>query len=337
MELKLYIMKRVLLGIPMLFILLTVLFVILHIMPGDPVEALYGEKGSPEFLEEMRHRLGLDKPLLNQYFDYFSGLLSGNLGYSIHSGRPVIHEIIRTWPVTLQYCILTTLFSIFLGLFLGIISALKKEKIHDFIIRGISLVAFSLPAFWLGLLLQFVFCLRTGLFPLGGIQSLNLETPPSITGVILVDSLLTGNMVAFVDVLRHLVLPSIALAAQFVAVTCRVSRANIVETLGEDYITTARAKGASETVVLYRHALKNAILPVMTIWAWSFAGLLGGSIIIEKIFTLPGMGSLLFTGIMYRDYPLIQGILIFFAIITMVVSVILDVVYALLDPRIRYS
>lgn len=337
MSLKIYVATRVLLAIPMLFIIITSLFVVLRVIPGDPIEALYGEKASQEVLDEIRHRLGFDKPLLTQYTEYLSSLLYGDLGISLKSGKPVTYEIGRTWSVTVQYCILTMLLTIITGLPLGIVSALKKNRIHDFVIRILSLLAFSLPVFWLGLLLQFVFGLKLGWFPLGGLHSSALVFKADISGIALLDSLLKGNIPAFVDVLHHLVLPCIALSVQYVAVTCRISRANIIETLDEDYILTARAKGLREIDVLSKHALRNAILPIITIWGWTFTALLGGSVIIERIFSLPGMGNLLFTAITYRDFSLIQGVLVFFAILTLVTSVIIDVVYAILDPRIRYT
>jgi peptide/nickel transport system permease protein len=320
----------------MLLITLTALFLILRVIPGDPVEALYGEKAPQQVLDQIRHELGLNKPLFVQYIEYMSNFFSGDLGTSLKSGKAVIYEIGRTWIVTVQYCLLTVLFTIIVGLPLGIISAFKREKVPDFVIRIASLIAFSLPVFWLGLLLQFIFGLKLGWFPLGGLHSPNLDFNANITGIALLDSLLQGNISAFADILSHLILPSITLSVQYAAVTCRISRANIIQTLDEDYIIAARAKGLREITVLYKHALRNALLPVITIWAWTFAALLGGSIIIEQIFSLPGMGSLLYTAIIYRDFPLIQGVLAFFAVITSVISVIIDIVYAILDPRIRY-
>lgn len=337
MSLKIHVATRMLLAIPMLFIVLTSLFVVLHVLPGDPVLALYGEKASPEYMDEIRHRLGLDKPLLDQYINYMSNLFHGDLGISLTSSKTVTFEISRTWPVTLQYCILTALFVIIIGLLLGIVSALKKDRIHDQIIRIFSLLAFSLPIFWLGLLLQFVFSLKLNWFPLDGLHTLGMEVPADITGIVLLDSLLKGNIKAFIDVLHHLILPAITLCVQYIAVTCRVSRANIIETLNEDYINTARAKGLRESVILFKHALRNALLPVITIWGWAFAGLLGGSVILETIFGLPGMGNLLYASIAYRDYAVIQGVLTFFAIITIAMSIIIDITYSILDPRIRYT
>jgi len=336
LSLKTYVAKRMLLFIPMLFITLTSLFIVLRVMPGDPVEALYGGKAPAHVLNEIRHKLGFDKPIFFQYFDYFSSLVSGSLGISLESGKSVAYEIGRTWPITLQYCLLTMIFTVVVGLLLGIASAFKKDRIHDFIIRLLSLIAFSIPVFWLGLLLQFVFGLRLGWFPLGGLYSSSSVFNPDITGIALLDSLLKLDLPVFADVLHHLILPSIALGAEYAAVTCRISRANIIQTLDEDYILAARAKGLREISVLFKHALRNALLPVITIWAWAFAALLGGSVIIERIFSLPGMGNLLFSAISYRDFSVIQGILMFFAIITLVTSVVIDVIYAILDPRIRY-
>jgi len=335
LTLRTYVITRFLLTIPMLFLLVTVVFIVLRVIPGNPIRAMYGELVTPEFLEEMTKKLGLDKPIHLQYVDYWARLIKGDFGVSIWSSRPVIEELSYAFPVTLEVSIAAMILSIVAGMPLGVISALKRDRFHDYLIRFFSLAGFALPIFFLGMILQFVLGLQYPLFPIQGRYGTRLELP-YITGFATIDTLITGNFSGFLDVLAHLFLPALGMAWHISALISRISRANMIETLGEDYILTARAKGVRERAVIYKHAFRNAILPVFTVIGIYFALLLGGAVLTESIFSLPGMGLLLIDSIFRRDYPVIQGCIVVYAIAVVVVTTIVDIVYAFLDPRIRY-
>jgi peptide/nickel transport system permease protein len=319
----------------MLFILLTAVFVVINVVPGDPLRAIYGSKVSEDFIQKMREQLGLNKPLHLQYVDYWVRILQGNLGTSIFSLRPVTVEISYAFPVTLELTTLGMLLSTVVGLPLGVLCALRKYKLSDFLIRLLSLAGYSLPIFILGQILQYVFAGQFSLFPVQGRCSPKIDLT-YITHFGVLDSLITGNFAAALDCLSHLFLPCVSLAVSGATVIARISRANMIETLDEDYILMARAKGLRERTVIYKHALRSAILPVFTIIGLWFAFLLGGAVIIETVFSLPGMGKLLLESINRRDYPVIQGCVIVYAVSVVVVTTIVDILYAFLDPRIRY-
>jgi len=330
-----YIVTRISLAILMLFLLLTVVFIVMHIIPGDPIRAIYGSKVSEEFVQKLKIKFGLDKPLHIQFIDYFLNIFRGNLGTSIYSNRPVTVEIAYAFPVTLELTTFGMGLSIILGIPLGVISALKRNKLPDYTIRIFSLLGYSLPVFLLGQILQFTLGKQLILFPIAGRYNPRLSIP-SITHSVLIDAIITGNLSGFIDALHHLFLPSLSLAVYGASVICRISRANMIEVLQEDYILTARSKGLKERVVIYKHALRNAILPVFTITGLWFAILLGGAVLIESIFSLPGMGKLLMDSVFRRDYMVIQGCAVVTAIAVVTVTTIVDIFYAILDPRIQY-
>jgi peptide/nickel transport system permease protein len=328
-----YVIARLIIAVPMVLLLLTLVFVVMHIIPGDPVRAMYGTRVSEEFARALRHEMGLDKPLYSQYIDYVLGIFTGNLGMSMWSKRPVISEVLSAFPVTLELTILGMILSVIIGLSLGVACALKRDTVFDHVVRFLSLAGYCVPVFVTGLLEQFIFGVVLHVLPVQG-RFNPLTAPPLVTNFAIIDSLLTGNIMVFWDSLTHLVLPALGLAIWWAGLVARVSRASMIETLGEDYIMAARAKGLAETAVISRHALKNAILPVVTLTGICFAVLLGGEMLTETIFSIPGMGRLMINAVFRRDFLVIQGCITFYAISAVVVGTIVDVLYTFLDPRV---
>lgn len=334
MKLWEYVVSRLLIAIPMLFILLTTIFVVTHILPGDPIRALYGPRLSEELAAAIRHKLGLDKPLIMQYFDYIAALFHGDLGTSYISGLPVLAEISHALPVTIELMTVAILLSIAIGIVTGVISALHKGKPIDHLIRMGTLTAFSVPMFWLGIMLQMLFGVFMGILPIYGRVDPLME-PARITGSYILDSILTLNLNSLANSLLHLVLPSIGLACYISSVISRITRANMINVLDADFIMVTRAKGLPERVIIYRHMLRNSILPVITITGLLFATGLGGAVLTETIFSLPGLGRLLLSAIYSHDFPLIQGCVTIYAIGVIVVTTFIDIIHVLLDPRLR--
>ena len=335
MKLRYYVLVRTLLIIPTLIILLSTVFFMMHIIPGDPVRVLYGEELPEEYLDEVRHELGLDRPMYVQYIEYMSKFLRGDLGISFRYKIPVWRKILDVYPVTVELTASALMLSILFGIPLGIFAALKRDTIYDHTIRGLSLYLYSNPSFWTALLLQLFFGLMLSMFPISG------RTPPGIhvdkiTGLLTLDSLLALDFDSFAQSARYLFLPSLSIALSNLPMLSRITRASLIDVMGEDYIKTARATGVSERKVVYQHALRNALLPVVTSVGFSFAWLLGGSTITEQIFGLPGLGSLLITSLTGRDFNLIQGIVGIYAIVVVSMNTIVDIIYAMVDPRVKF-
>lgn len=335
MKLRRFILVRFLLTIPMTLLLLTLVFVITHVVPGDPVTVLMGEKGSQEYIQELRHKLGLDKPLYVQYLDYIGNLLRGDLGYSLVRQRPVIDELLAYFPATLELTICAMAVGFPLGLYLGTTAAKNQGTKADIAIRIGALIRWCMPVFWIGILLQIVVVLYIPTLPIAGRISSGM-TLHKITGLYLIDSILTGNIVTFVDSLKHLILPAFILGTMMASSLARISRANIIGVLGEEYIRIARLKGCSEKRVFQKHALPNALIPIFTYAGLQFSMLLVGAIMTETVFSWPGLGRLMISAVGYRDFNLIQGCVVFFALITGLVNLVVDVSYAIIDPRVRY-
>jgi peptide/nickel transport system permease protein len=336
MGLREYILARLLITIPTIFVSLTAVFVVMHVIPGDPVRAILGPEATPLMVTTMRHQLGLDRPLYVQYSQYLFNLLQGNLGNSITTRRPVTYEIALHFPVTLQLTIGGIIIAAILGIYTGVVSALKENKLVDHAARIYAFLVYSLPVFWLGLMFQIFFGKTLGILPIYGLIDPTINTPPVITGMVIVDSLLAGNIPAFFNSVEHMILPWFTIGLLLSATISRITRTNMIEALGEDYVVGARAKGTSENVVTYKHALRNAILPVVTVIGLQFALLLGGALLTEYVYDLPGMGSLLIEAIYDRDFPMTQGIVVVFSLLVCLVSLCVDIVYAFLDPRIKY-
>jgi peptide/nickel transport system permease protein len=335
MKLASFIVKRLFLMFLVLFGVSVLVFVISKVIPADPVGAILGGNAPVELVEDLKRRLGLDKPLINQFFDYMSGLLKGDLGRSLKTNRPVVKDIAEFFPATLELAISATLLSIVLGILLGILSAVYRNKFIDHFSRVFSILGVSMPVFWTGLLLLLLFYFRLGWLPGGGRLSLFVTPPTKYTGLLVLDSLLSGNMEAFKDALAHLVLPTVVLGYSAAASIARITRASMLDVLRQDFIRTAKAKGIGKRLVIYRHALRNALIPVVTIIGLTFGGLLEGAVLTETIFSWPGLGRYIVNALLVLDYPAIMGGTLFVAVIYSLVNLVVDIVYAALDPRMR--
>jgi peptide/nickel transport system permease protein len=332
-----YAVLRVLLTIPMLFILLTLVFVVLRVMPGDPVKAMLGAHAPPHVIEDKRVELGLDKPIVAQYFSYIGQLMRFDLGESMILKQKVSTPIKEKLPATLELAIMGMLFTFAIGIPLGAFSASKRRSARDLGIRLYGNIVYCIPVYWMGLMLQLVFGIWLGWLPIAGRTGARVF--PSMferTGFYLLDTLLAGNFAAFGDVFVHLLLPSITLGIVLSGVFVRLTRANMLDVLKSDYILAARARGIPEKKVVYKHALKNAFIPILTMLGLQFALLLANAILTETTFSWPGMARLLLERIYLRDYPTVQGVIVIFALIVSLISLIVDILYALIDPRVKY-
>ncbi|MHB8733579.1 MAG: ABC transporter permease [bacterium] len=331
-----YVAHRLVHLIPVLFGVSVFVFIGMHLVPGDVAQLLLGEKGTEADLARMRHQLGLDQPLYVQYARFLGGALQGDFGTSIRTKQSAMWEIAQALPITIELSLVALLFAIVVGLVIGVVAARRPHSVTDTVAMIGVLVGVSMPIFWTGILLLLVFGGLLGWLPLGGMVDDGM-TVHRITGMSLVDGLLTGNLPLVQSSLRHLVLPAIALGATSMATIARMSRSTMLEVLGLDYVRTARAKGVSEPRVVRRHALRNALLPVVTLIGLQLGLLLSGAVLTETIFALPGLGRLAVTSVLARDYPVVQGIVVIAAAIFVLANLAVDMLYAYLDPRIRYG
>lgn len=334
----LYIARRLLNLVPVLLGITLLVFVLLHLIPGDPALVILGERATPEQVEALREQLGLNRPLLLQYFSFLGDIFRLDLGKSIISGVPIAQEIQTRWPATFELSLVAMLIALILGIPVGVLAAVRKNSPWDNLTMSGSLLGVSLPVYWLGLLLIYLFAVNLHWLPPSGRISIDagLNFRP-ITGFYLIDTLLRLDIKAFQDVVAHLILPALTLATIPLAILARITRSGMLEVLSQDYIRTARAKGVLERWVIFRHALKNAMLPIVTIIGLQFGKLLGGAILTETIFSWPGIGSWVYEGILARDYPVVQGGVIFVAMAFVMINLLVDVCYGLLDPRIQYK
>jgi len=331
-----YIFKRLLMLLPVLLGISIVVFLVIHLIPGDPVTVMLGEKSSPERAELLRKELGLYDPLYVQYFRFLQRALMGDLGKSIRSNDSVLAEIMARFPATVELTFTSLLLATVVGVILGIIAAVRQYSLWDNLGMIIAIFGVSIPVFWLGLMLIILFSVELKWLPATGRLSVGAVLS-RLTGLNVLDSLLTLNLKALADALKHLVMPSIALGTIQMAVIARMTRSSMLEVVRQDYIRTARAKGLSERVVIYKHALKNALIPVITVIGLTVGRLLGGAVLTETIFAWPGIGKLAVDSINSRDYPLVQGVVLLIATGFVFVNLIVDIFYAFLDPRIRYD
>lgn len=333
-----YIGRRLLSLLPVLLGITLLVFIFLHLIPGDPATILLGERATPEQVAALRERLGLDEPLPLQYLAFLGQLLRFDLGKSIISGIPIAQEIQVRWPATFELSLSAMVVAVGLGIPAGVFAAVRKNSWLDNLAMSGSLLGVSMPVYWLGLLLIYLFAVNLNWLPPSGRLSVDagLGFEP-ITGFYLLDALLQGNLRAFQDALAHLILPAIAVGTIPLAIIARITRSAMLEVLSQDYIRTARAKGVLERWVIFKHALKNALLPVITIIGLEFGTLLGGAILTETIFSWPGIGSWIYEGILARDYPVVQGGVIVVAVTFVIVNLLVDLSYAFLDPRIHYK
>ncbi|MBP1450072.1 MAG: ABC transporter permease [Thermoproteus sp.] len=327
-----YFAYRLALAIPSMFILLTVVFVILRIIPGNPIEALVGQKAPPEYVKQLMAQAGLDKPLYVQYFDYIRGIFTGNLGVSFIDNRPVIAEIMDRFPATVELAVASFLVSILIGHALAFLGAYFRGRIDE-AVRLYAIIAYVLFIPFFGLALQLLFGVYLRLLPIGGRITPGLE-PPRITGLYTVDALLTGDWPALASAVEHLLLPSITLGVVISGIFTRFIRNNIVKTLEEDFILAYKAAGMGRAGVLLR-AYRAAIVPTVTMMGLQLALLLQGAVLTETTFSWPGVGTLLLERIQNLDYPTVQGIVVFFVLIVVLINIIVDFVNALVDPRLR--
>jgi peptide/nickel transport system permease protein len=326
----------------MILLLVTIVFLIVRVLPGDPALLHFGKQVNPRALAEVKHSLGLDVPIYVQYLNYIVGLFQGNLGIAFSNEQPVAPQVLSAFPATLELSICAMIVAVSVGVVLGVRSSRKYGSLQDTVIRTFGVVMYSVPVFFSGLILIAIFAIGLHVLPSGERISALTPTGATIlgmhiqTGLYTVDSLLALNFGEFVDAVRHLILPSLALGLYISAVFLRITRSNMLETLGQEYVTAARARGLRERTVLYGYGLRNGLLPVLTIMGLEFAGLLGGAILTETTFAWNGLGTYIVTAITDRDYIAIQGATIFFGIIVAIVSLVVDILYAYLDPRIRY-
>jgi peptide/nickel transport system permease protein len=319
--------------IPVLLGVSVVVFFMVRALPGDPAQILLGQAATEERVQEMRAEMGLDKPVPVQYVVFLRDAATGNLGDSIVTGRPVTTELAVRLPATLELTLAALFFAVAVGIPVGVLAAVRQYSWLDKITSVIALTGVSMPIFWLAMVLVVIFTVNLGLLPFPGRVSVPVA---NITGLVLVDSLLTLNFKGFWDGFLHLIMPAIALGTIPMAVVTRMTRSSMLEVMNEDYIRTARAKGVLPWRVVFRHALRNAMLPTITVIGLQFGLLMGGAIITETIFTWNGIGQYALDAIYSRDYASIQGVVLYGATFFVLVNLVVDVLYAVLDPRVRY-
>ncbi|QQQ76665.1 ABC transporter permease [Saccharothrix sp. 6-C] len=331
-----FIVRRLLQAIPTLLILSLLVFVWLRSLPGGPAGALLGDKATPEKIEALNKVLGLDQPIFIQYFKFLGRILSGDFGSSLISGEPVVAEIGRALPATIELGLAALLFAIVLGIPLGYLAASYRGRFLDNATVIGTLVGVAVPVFFLGILLKQLFAQDLALFPPSGRQDVTID-PTHVTNFAVLDGLLTQEWDVAADALWHLVLPAIALGTIPLAVIVRITRASVLDVLNEDFVRTANAKGLQATLVRRRHVLRNAMLPVSTTIGLQTGLLLGGAVLTERVFVWGGLGSLLAQGIERRDYPRLQALLLLAAVVYVLVNLLVDISYAIIDPRVRAS
>lgn len=333
-----FFLKRLALTLPAFFALMFVTFMLIRLVPGDPIEVRRGERGiSPERLAELRHEMGLDQPIWKQFFDYVWALLHGDFGTSIISKSPVLSEFLTLFPATLELSLCAMIVAIGIGVPAGVMAATRRGGLYDQTLMGLALTGYSMPIFWWGLILILFMSNTLQLTPVSGrIDLIKFYFPP-VTGFMLIDSVLSGQKGAFLDAVRHLILPSIVLGTVPLAVIARMTRSAMLEVLEEDYVRTARAKGLSQRRVIGLHALRNALIPVVTVIGLQVGALLAGAVLTETIFSWPGVGKWLVESIGRRDYPALQGGIMLISTAVILVNLIVDLLYGLINPRIRHG
>ncbi len=329
-------LKKLLLVIPTLIGASVIAFALIRLVPGDPVVNLLGERGGdPQVVAEMRAKFGLDKPVVEQYLIFVGNAIRGDMGNSVISNRPVSEEFWSRFPATLELSAVALIWSVLFGIPMGILAAVKRNTFMDYSVIGISLVGYSMPIFWWGLILVIFFSVGLGWFPVSGRIDVIYDIPVK-TGFLLIDSWFSSEGIhAFFDALKHLVLPAVVLGTIPLAVMARMTRSSLLEVLGEDYVRTAKAKGLSSFRVVYIHALRNALIPIVTVVGLLVGSLLTGAVLTETIFSWPGIGRWLVKSVEARDYPVIQGGVLYLAFLIVMVNLVVDVVYLWVYPKMR--
>ena len=307
----------------------------MHFAPGDPAALFLGQMVTPEDLEKVRREMGLDDPLHIQYLRFLKEAVKGDLGISYYTKQSVLSELLRLFPATVELAIASMVIALLVGISAGVISALKQNSIFDNVSMVVALGGVSMPVFWVGLILMWVFSFKLGWTPISGRLAVQIDLK-QITGLFVIDSIITGNIATLRDSLRHLILPALSLATISMGIIARFTRSSMLEVIRQDYIRTARAKGVSEALVIFKHAFKNALIPVVTVVGLQFGLLLGGAVVTETVFSWPGIGNVIIVSILRRDYPMVQGALLLLALLYVIINLLVDVSYSYLDPRIRY-
>jgi len=337
-SLRRFIITRVLLTIPMVLILVTMIFFIMRILPGDPIRSQLGPRVSEEQANALRERLGLNRPLYIQYFDFLWDMVTLDFGTALTQGeRPILDELGERMPATIELTIPAIAITAVIGIFSGAYAAKNRKKPVDYVIRLLSIVAYSIPVFFMGLVFQILFSVRLPIFPLAGrMDTLMMTTFESRTHFYVIDAILSQNWKALGSVLMHLVLPSVTLGLALSGVFVRLTRVNMIEMLQSDFITAGRARGLPERRLAYKHSLRNTFIPILTLLGLQFAILLAGAVLTETTFSWPGVGRYLVERIQLRDYTAVQATIAVFALFVAAVSLLMDILYAFIDPRIRY-
>lgn len=329
-----YVLRRLVLVIPTLVGILTLVFILLQAIPGDPAIALVGDKASDEQIERIREEYGLNRPLPVQYAYFVKSALTLDFGRSLRTHQPVWKELHQFFGATIELSVAALLIALAIGIPLGVIAATRRNTAADYGAMVVALLGISMPVYWAGIVLIYLLSFRLGLFPIAGIMDSQIELRHITYGYV-TDSILTGNWAAFRSSLYHLLLPAFVLSTIPMAIIARMARSSMLEVLGQEYLRTARAKGLVERAVIVRHALKNALIPVVTVIGLQFGGLLSGAFLTETVFARPGVGRYVVTAIGARDYPVIQATVLLVAVLFVLINLLVDLVYAYLDPRIH--
>lgn len=337
MNLVTYVLRRLVLAVPLLFGITLIAFVLARAVPGDPITANLGQKAmsDPAIVAAFRAEWGLDKSGPEQYTIYLTKLLQGDLGRSIKSRRPVVEDLRAYLPATIELATASIVVGVATGIVFGVLSAVRRNSLLDQFVRFLSLIGVSVPVFWLALIMLFVFYARLRWAAGPGRLDAGMKPPPFLTGFYTVDALMAGQWATFVNALRHLVLPAIVLGSYTTGLITRVTRSSMLEVLGQPYVRTAQAKGLGEWLVVVRHGLRNALIPVVTVIGFSYGGLLAGAVLTENIFAWPGIGQYAFRASTSLDFPAIMGVSLLIALIFVITNLIVDLLYFVLDPRLR--
>lgn len=327
--------ERLLQLVPVLLGVSLIVFVMMALTPGDPVQIMIGDQSvTPEQEEALRHGLGLDRPIVERFFVFLGNALQGDFGQSFYHRRPVADVIVERLPATIELSLVALIVALVTAIPLGVLAAIRKNSIFDRLATIGSLLGVSLPGFWFGILLIMLFAVHFQILPVSGRIGFSSEISP-ITGFLLIDTLLRGNLAAFWDALRHILLPAITLGLPMTAILMRVTRTSMLEVLRQDYVTFADAKGLSRRRVMFRHALKNALIPTVSVAAIETGSLLGGNMIVETVFGWPGLGRLVVESIFLRNYPLVQAAVLFYAVTYVLLNFFADILYTMLNPRVK--
>ena len=337
MERLKFIGKRLIYLVVMLFGVATLVFILTKMIPGDPTVANLSHRAlnDPEVVEAYRAKYGLDQPVFVQYILYIKNLLHLDLGTSIRTNKPVLDELARCYPATIELALFAIILAALLGILFGVISAIKRNSILDQVVRALSVTGVSIPSFWFALLVLYFFYYKLHIFPGPGRLSNSFSAPATVTGMYVIDSLIEGNPAKALDALQHLILPGLVLAAFTMGLITRTTRSNLLDVMSTDYIRTARAKGLSRVGLIVRHALGNALIPVLTVIGLGLGNLLGGMVLVETIFNWPGVGQFAYESVLSVDYPSIIGVALLIALNYMVINTVVDILYGVIDPRVR--